>query len=301
MAAITLGSNSFNMLLAQPNHPFPTVIAKHKRKVRLARGLAATGRLDPQAVTEALACLQWFGLLLKQTQVHQVQVVATAALRQALDGAEFCRRAEPLLGYPIAVISGDREAELIFQGMRATTKVDGRCLMIDVGGASTELVIGDNDIDYKISLPFGAVLYTERFFAAGINQASLVAARAAVIGALAPVRQSLLQLGWQQALGISGSFRSVFEYEQSNIAANAPISPAKLMELEAKLLANNGELPGLCIERQPTFAAGIAILSGLMSSLQIEAFYPAGGALREGVLLQLNQQVEVAGAALELN
>ncbi|WP_298441092.1 exopolyphosphatase [uncultured Ferrimonas sp.] len=293
VAAITLGSNSFNMLLARPGGQFPQVIAKHKRKVRLARGLVSGGVLEPQAAQEALDCLQWFGELLQHYQPQHRAVYATAALRQAADGPMFCAQAKPLLGCAIEVISGEREAEYIFHGMRATTATQGRCLMLDIGGASTELVLGDAAIDYKTSLPLGAVLYTERYFAQGLSAQGFAQAQAAAMAALQPHLAQIAQIGWQQAMGISGTFRSVFELAEARGLGINAIELPLLQQLQQELLTEQrAELIGLNSERVPTFAAGLAILQALMIALNITQLHPAGGALREGVLVELNRRYQ---------
>ncbi|GAA4893115.1 Ppx/GppA phosphatase family protein [Ferrimonas pelagia] len=290
LAAITLGSNSFNMLLARPGQPLPQVIAKHKRKVRLAQGLLPDAPLAPEAAAAGRDCLRWFGQLLAQYQPKHVAVYATAALRQASDGAAFCAQAEPLLGYPIQIISGDSEAAYIYQGMRATTDVAGSALVLDIGGASTELVIGDEHIRFKHSLALGAVLYTQEYFAGAITAQGFVQAHQAVARALDPLRVEMEGHDWQTALGISGTFRSLFELADNRGLALTRLTPAFLAEIQQELIGcGHAQLDGLVEERVPTFAAGVAILAALMAELGIAELHPAGGALREGVLVELDQ------------
>ncbi|QIZ77991.1 exopolyphosphatase [Ferrimonas lipolytica] len=295
MVAITLGSNSFNMLVAKPGQSFPLVIAKHKRKVRLATGLVVGGCLAPAAKREALDCLQWFGELIQQYQPEQTAIYATAALRQAADAELFCQQALPLLGQRIEIISGEQEAEFIFHGMRATTATDGQVMMLDIGGASTELVIGDEHIDFKHSLPLGAVLFNQRHFATGISAAAFAAAHTDVEQALTPLLPQLSSLQWQHAMGISGTFRSLFELAQNRGLGFESISRTWLNQIREELLQHgSAELAGVETERVPTFAAGVAILLALMNLLDISDIYPAGGALREGVLVQLALQQRLA-------
>ncbi len=291
LAAVTLGSNSFNLLLARPGQPLPTVIAKHKRKVRLAQGLGPDGDLCPIVEAGALECLAWFGDLLKRYAPVEVAAYATAALRQSKHAEAFCQRGEALLGYPIEIISGDREATYIYQGMRATTAAQGRALVLDIGGASTELVIGDDEIHFKHSLPLGAVLYTQRFFTGGVHAAAFEQAKAATVLALQPIVAELHAWGWDTAMGISGTFRSLFELIANRGWPDTRLTPALLLRVEQELIAlGSADLEGLEPERVPTFAAGVAILAALMSELNIHAVLPAGGALREGVLVELDHR-----------
>ncbi|GAA5186671.1 exopolyphosphatase [Ferrimonas gelatinilytica] len=292
LAAVTLGSNSFNLLLARPGQPLPTIIAKHKRKVRLAQGLGPDGSVCPSVEAGALECLAWFGQLLKQYRPVEVAVYATAALRQSKDPAAFCHRGQALLGHPIEIISGEREATYIYQGMRATTAVEGRALVLDIGGASTELVIGDASIRCKHSLPLGAVLYTQHYFSGGVTATALEQAKESVAQALKPILAELHGWGWDAALGISGTFRSLFELIANRGWSDTALTPALLMRVEQELIAlGSGELDDLEPERGATFAAGVAILSSLLAELKISAVLPAGGALREGVLVELDRRI----------
>ncbi|MGS0727833.1 Ppx/GppA phosphatase family protein, partial [Shewanella sp. 0m-11] len=166
-AAITLGSNSFNMLVARTVGQQPQIIAKYKRKVRLAEGIQADGSLSEEVLLRGLDCLTMFADMLKKEGVsaRNIAVIATATLRNISNSDDFCRRALPILGHPIEIISGMREAELIYQGMVATTEGEGRRLVIDIGGASTEFIIGDgNKVLLKTSLAIGCVTFNETFF-----------------------------------------------------------------------------------------------------------------------------------------
>ncbi len=293
VAAITLGSNSFNMLIARTGTPVPTIIAKHKRKARLARGLALNGHIGDSAMAEGLACLAWFGELLVQYQPARVAVLATAALRQADNAADFIARGEPLLGYPIEVISGEREATLIYQGMRAATEVSGTVMVLDIGGASTELVVGDEQgMAFKHSFELGCVTTMQGPLKAGLGAESLARVRATVEQALAPFTDVLAPYHGIPALGVSGTVRSLFELFEARGTPLEAITPIELSDITEELLSlGHNALPGLDPERVPTFAAGVALLSGFMANLQMPRLELGGGALREGVLVELAREL----------
>ncbi|BDY06817.1 Ppx/GppA phosphatase family protein [Ferrimonas sp. YFM] len=289
LAAVTLGSNSFNLLLAEPvPGSLPRIVAKHKRKVRLAEGMDERG-LSPEAQARGLDCLAWFGEILAQAQPAQVAVLATAALRCAANGAAFCDRAEPLLGHAIQVISGDEEAELIYTGMRASTPVQGEALVIDIGGASTELVVGDEgQIHYKHSFDLGCVLYTQGYFSGEINEAAFEAANAAVQARLAEQLPRLKAQRWQHCLGVSGTVRALFELAQAQGHDLDALTPGYLRQVRQSLCQDSDALLAqLDEERRIPFAAGVAILLALFELLEIDALRLAGGALREGLLHRL--------------
>ncbi len=296
LAAVTLGSNSFSLLLATPERGLPIIVAKHRRKVRLAQGFSASGQLQPEAAAAGLACLAWFGQLLRQYQPQVIRVYATAALRQASDSDNFCQRAQALLGHEIEIISGEQEATLIYQGMRATTKATHpRQLMLDIGGASTELVLGMEQIEGLCSLPLGAVLMMDRHFSHGVTAqgfANVALELQQTLATAAPaMQQQLLRASNAplQVLGLSGSFRGVFEWNQYHGRPEI-LCRAQIQQLKRQLLQGPiTQIEGVDPERYATFAAGIAIIDALMTQLALAQIEPAGGALREGLLVQLNR------------
>ena len=297
-AAITLGSNSFNMLVAQTRAGKPTVVAKYKRKVRLAEGIGADGVLSLEVFDRGLDCLQMFSQMLDQDGVSRehIAVIATATLRSISNAEAFCEAALPILGQPIEIISGLREAELIYQGMVATTQGEGRRLVIDIGGASTEFIIGDgNKVLLKTSLPMGCVTFNDKFFNSfPFQQLDFDAAQSQVETALGDYRRQLTDYGWHCVVGASGTVQSVVELLNDRGACET-ITPAVLSDLRGEVLAQTDvslrDIRGLHSERAPTFAAGLAILSALFNLLDIQSLNLSGGALREGVLHQLAQRV----------
>jgi len=202
----------------------------------------------------------------------------------------------PILQHEIEVISGLREAELIYQGMVATTQGDGRRLVIDIGGASTEFIIGDGcNVLFKISVPMGCVLFNQRFFTQyPLQNIDFEQAIDYVNVMLSEYREQLLALGWQAVLGASGAVQSVVSVLQHRQAPTI-INLAILKDFRAEILAqcdsNLSGINGLDVEQAPTFASGVAILIALFESLNISRLHLAGGALREGVLQLLADRI----------
>ena len=296
-AAITLGSNSFNMLVAETVGQQPKIIAKYKRKVRLAEGIQADGSLSEEVLLRGLDCLTMFADMLNKEGVSadNVAVIATATLRKISNSDDFCRRALPILGHPIEIISGMREAELIYQGMVATTDGQGRRLVIDIGGASTEFIIGDgSNVLLKTSLAMGCVTFNESFFSsAPLQQLDFDDAKTKVKKVLGEQLITLKSLGWHCVVGASGSVQSVVELLNHRGLPTA-ITQDVLLALKQEILSQNDlsmlDIRGLNHERAPTFAAGVAILLALFELLEIEKLQLSGGALREGVLQMLAEQ-----------
>ncbi|MEL4482105.1 exopolyphosphatase [Shewanella algae] len=302
-AAITLGSNSFNMLVARTVGGQPKVLAKYKRKVRLAEGIEADGSLNLAAFERGLDCLAMFANMLVEHQVDDtnVAVIATATLRCISNADEFNRRALQILGHPIEIICGMREAELIYQGMVATTHGEGRRLVIDIGGASTEFIVGDGEkVLFKTSLPIGCVTYNQCFFtSAPLQPLDFDDVRDRVDQTLAEHKSTLKALGWHSVVGASGAVQSVVEVlqhrQESETLTLTVLESLKQELLAQESLALNG-ISGLCLERAPTFASGIAILLALFELLGIERLHLSGGALREGVLQMLAKRQSLAPA-----
>ncbi len=298
-AAITLGSNSFNMLVAKTLGGQPEIIAKYKRKVRLAEGIQGDGTLSEEVLNRGLDCLAMFAKMLKEEGIapDNVAVIATATLRHIGNSDDFCQRALPILGHPIEIISGMQEAEFIYQGMVATTCAEGRRLVVDIGGASTEFIIGDDDkVLLKTSLSMGCVTFNERFFNSfPFQQLDFDDAQSQVKAVLGQYLTELKALGWHCVVGASGSVQSVVEL-LNHRNESASITPAVLNTLKQEILEQEDismrGISGLHAERAPTFAAGISILLALFELLGIEKLNLSGGALREGVLQRLANRIK---------
>lgn len=297
-AAITLGSNSFNMLVAETVAGEPKVVAKYKRKVRLAEGIQDDGSLSEEVLLRGLDCLSMFAEMLEVEGVSRdnLAVIATATLRKITNSDDFCQRALPILSHPIEIISGIREAELIYQGMVATTCGEGRRLVIDIGGASTEFIIGDGDnVLLKNSLPMGCVTFNEQFFHSyPLKALDFEEAKTQVKQALGSHLSELKVLGWHCVVGASGSVQSVVEllnYRNESSCITLDVLNSLKQEVLTQADLSMSDIRGLNHERAPTFAAGISILLALFELLDIESLSLSGGALREGVLKMLANQL----------
>lgn len=298
-AAITLGSNSFNMMVAETVDHHPKIVAKYKRKVRLAEGIEVDGSLNSAAITRGIDCLAMFSEMLIKEGVFadNVAIIATATLREISNADDFCQQALTVLPHPIRIISGSEEAQLIYQGMAATTEGSGRRLVIDIGGASTEFIIGDGDnILLKTSLAFGCVTFNHRFFDQfPFQNLDFDQVKNSVKAALRSDEPQLTHLGWHSVVGASGSVQSVVELLNAR-GQSAVISLNVLHTLKHEILTQESAsmltIVGLKPERAPTFAAGVAILLALFELLNIEKLFLSGGALREGLLHQLAQRCD---------
>lgn len=165
IAAIDLGSNSFHMVVAKVVNQDLQLISRHKQRVRLATGLNDQKVLDQTAIQRGIECLEMFAERIQGFSPENVRITATHTLRQAKNTAEFIEQARQVIPYPVEVIPGAEEARLIYLGVAHTQPQSQSMLVIDIGGGSTELVIGHEFTPELVnSLQIGCVSYTNRFF-----------------------------------------------------------------------------------------------------------------------------------------
>ncbi|MGF1643635.1 MAG: exopolyphosphatase [Thiotrichales bacterium] len=294
LAAIDLGSNSFHMVVASLRNEQLEVIDRHKEMVRLAGGLDAGQRITPEAAERALACLGRFGQRLRGLPPENIRVVGTNTLRRAKNAEGFLERAEAVLDHPIEIISGVEEARLVYLGVsHSLPSLPGRRLVIDIGGSSTELTVGEGfDPILSESLNMGCVSFTERFFPKGvITQANWNDAVAAAELKLLWHANEFRRLGWVEAIGSSGTMRSTEEILGAQGWAPEGITLSGMQELEKGIL-KAGNFAGLRFnqltdERRPVFVGGVVIIKALMEILGLKTIKVAQGALREGVLYDM--------------
>jgi len=295
IAVVDLGSNSFHMLVAETG---PTgevrVIDRLREMVRLAAGLDVQNTITPEAVARASACLERFGERLRVLPASNVRVVGTNTLRKARNSGEFVRRAEALLGHPIDIISGYEEARLIFQGVaHGLEDGPGRRLVIDIGGGSTEFILGVRYEPLMMeSLHMGCVSMSERFFGDGaITPDAFEAAEIAARQELEGIDTTYAARGWDSAVGASGTILSVREVVKRAGWSLDGITRDSLGTLKAAMIAAGSiakaRFDGLSTERQPVFVGGVAVLKAAFDALGIEHMRVSDRALREGLLLDL--------------
>jgi exopolyphosphatase/guanosine-5'-triphosphate,3'-diphosphate pyrophosphatase len=294
LAAVDLGSNSFHMVVARHSHGQLVIMDRLREMVRLAAGLSDSGRLDDEAANRALRCLERFGQRLRAMHADSVRVVGTNALRRAKRKRWFLERARAALGHPIEIISGLEEARLIYAGVVHTTPMNpDKRLVIDIGGGSTEIVIGEgfNPL-FLQSLSVGCVELSALHFDDGrISEKRFERARTAVRLELEPIQAAYKKIGWLQAFGSSGSVRVIGDVLRRLDPADPRITLANLQKLAERVIAaghvDELDLPDVDAERAPVFPAGLAVLLEIVENLGVTHVRVADGAMREGLLYDL--------------
>ncbi len=293
-AAIDLGSNSFHMVVARYSANTLTIVDRVREMVRLGAGLDSKNQLTDEATTRALDCLKRFGERLRGIKSENIRTVGTNTLREANNSAWFIEQAEAVLGFPIDIISGIEEARLIYLGVSETLKEDlGRRLVIDIGGGSTEMIVGDVTTPMHLeSLYMGCVSSSEKFFTGGKITASRM--RRAILAAdieLQPYVAKFKRLDWVDVIGTSGTVRAIERVIRESGFSESGITPAALERLLAEVVAaghiDNLNPAGLGERRRPVFAGGVAVITAIFRSLGIKHMRVSDGSLREGVLADL--------------
>lgn len=288
-ATIDLGSNSFHMLVVREVAGSIQTLSRIKRKVRLAAGLSSDNTLSAEAMERGWQCLRLFAERLQDIPPAQIRVVATATLRLAVNAGEFLDKAREILGCPVQVISGEEEARLIYQGVAHTTGGADQRLVVDIGGASTELVTGTGAQTTSLfSLSMGCVTWLERYFAdRSLTKENFDLAETAAREVLRPIADVLRYHGWKVCVGASGTVQALQEIMMAQ-GMDERITLAKLQQLKQRAIQcgrlEELEIEGLTLERALVFPSGLAILMAIFSELNIQCMTLAGGALREGLV-----------------
>jgi exopolyphosphatase/guanosine-5'-triphosphate,3'-diphosphate pyrophosphatase len=294
IAAVDLGSNSFHMVVARYSHGQLVIIDRLREVVRLAAGVGEDGRIDKDVAARALACLERFGQRLRDMHARNVRVVGTNALRISRRKQAFLERARDALGFPIEIVSGMEEARLIYSGVAHNLPNElGRRLVIDIGGGSTEIIIGERYEPLELeSLQMGCVSLSQRFFGDGrLSAKRIERARLAARLELEPIQAAFQRRGWERAVGSSGTVRVIADSIREIDPAASNITPEGL-ELLLKRLAESGSLRELDLdavseERRPVFAGGTVILAEIIAALGIAQMRFVEGALRDGLLYDM--------------
>lgn len=296
LAAVDLGSNSFHMIVARLTEDGSLLqIDKLKEMVRLGAGLDDKNILSEQAQQRALDCLERFGERLKEVKPRNIRIVGTNTLRKAKNSSTFIKKAQQLLGHSIDIISGIEEARLVYLGVSHTiaTDDDKKRLVIDIGGGSTETIIGTRFSPILMeSLFMGCVSMTMRYFADGqITEKQLRKADTYARQELERISYPFIKTGWDEVIGTSGSTRAIFDVIQAEGFEDSKITKNAMEQIRERLLKSKYiekiDLIGLTEERRPVFVGGFVVLNAIINSLNIQSIQTSDGALREGCLYDL--------------
>lgn len=290
-AAIDLGSNSFHMIIARQSHGQMQIIDKHKEMVRLRAGLDANNNLTEKAFEHGIECLKRFGQRIKEIPAENIRAVGTNTLRNAKNSKAFLEQAKDALGHSIQIIAGQEEARLIYLGVaHGLPKSDEQRLVMDIGGGSTEYIIGQGiQNSHLTSTEMGCVSMTQSFFdKEDVTHSNMAKAITRCRQILRPHVQQLKQQGWDCALGASGTIKAIGQILEQNKWGEGGITLEGLNLLNESLIAqgnvSRAKIEGLKDERRPVLAGGLAILMATFMELEIDSMQVSVNALREGLV-----------------
>ena len=295
LAAIDLGSNSFHMIIARYLLGQLRVVDRLRETVRMADGLDGKGGLSPEARQRALECLARFGQRIRNIPPYRVRALATNTVRQLRSPLAFLMPAEAALGHAIEVVSGREEARLIYLGVAHAQppKPQQNRLVIDIGGGSTEFIIGQGmQTLERESLQAGCIASTRRFFPGGKLSKKRWKDALDEIGAeFQPFAAKYKALGWHEALGSSGTHKAISEICAAMKLSKGAITAQALPQLREELLRakhiNDINLPTLSSERRPIIAGGVLVLEAAFQALGLQKLLVSKAAMREGILYDI--------------
>jgi len=298
LAAIDLGSNSFRLEIGRYHGGHIERIEYLKETVRQGSGLDAEKNLSEAAMERGWACLARFAERLQGFKKHQVRAVATQTLREAKNREVFVRRAQEVLGFPIEVISGHEEARLIYQGVsHLLPHSDERRLVIDIGGRSTEMILGQGYVSHRMeSYRLGSVAWSNKYFPKG--QFTAAAFRTAEVAAKAVLDEAIDLFSpaeWTVAYGSSGTVGAVADALAANGWASGVVTQRGLDWLRDALIkagdADRVRIEGMKEDRKAVIGGGLSVLRALFDLFDIQQMIPAQGALRHGALYDLIDRI----------
>jgi exopolyphosphatase/guanosine-5'-triphosphate,3'-diphosphate pyrophosphatase len=291
LAAIDLGSNSFHMIVANIVDGNIVVVDRIRDSVRLAAGLDEDNYISPEARERALRCLREFGQRIEGLPEDAVSAVGTNTLRKAKNSKDFLIAAHQALGYEIETITGLEEARLIYLGVaHSMAGAEGRRLVVDIGGGSTEMIIGEKfNTLYRESLYMGCVSMSRNWFNDGrLTKSAFKKARIQSMLELRSVQDFYKRQGWQTAIGASGTIKAIGRVSEEMGWSEVGITASSLKKIRKAMLEaghiDKLKLKGLSDDRRPVFAGGVAVLGAVFEALEIEHMLVSEGSLREGLL-----------------
>lgn len=295
-AALDLGSNSFHVTIVDTRVKPYRVVYRYGEKVQLGAGLDDQNVLSDEAIARGLSCMHDMAKRMAQVAPNNRHIIATNTLRVALNRQVFVDQAEPIIQAPIQVVSGEREADLIFSGvleeLQSLQLGDQAKLVIDIGGGSTEIVCGQQQPNILNSFAMGCVAFSQRYFPDRvITEAAIDAAINAAQEVVKHHIKDYVACDWQVCIGSSGTIKALTALSERKDKGLPVLDRASMAAVRAKILQfetlDAVRLPYLRPDRGEVLPAGYAIMQGVMQAFDLDKVYFSTGALREGVIAEI--------------
>jgi exopolyphosphatase/guanosine-5'-triphosphate,3'-diphosphate pyrophosphatase len=310
LAAIDLGSNSFRLEIGRLDSGHIERVEYIKEAVRQGGDLDEDRNLTTEAIERGIRCLSRFGERLQGFDATHVRAVATQTLREANNRDYFLKLAKKALGFEVEVISGVEEARLIYQGVsRFLPQSDEKRLVIDIGGRSTEFILGHGfESTHTASLHVGSVAWSLKHFANGeFTEKAFTRAEISAESIFETLGANFNHQHWDIAYGASGTVGAVADVLVQYGKPADSVSKESLYWLREELLkaryADKLRLNGLKEDRKPVIGGGLSILIAVFEFLNIDTLNVAKGALRHGLLYDMlareNDMLDLRNASIQ--
>lgn len=300
-AIIDLGTNTFNLLIVSKNGSEPEVLFKTREPVKLGQGGMTTGKIAPDAFKRGTDTLRRYNQIIEEHNCDKVYAFATSAIRSAANGDDFVEAVRKKLGIHIEVIAGDREAELIWKGIKSAVELKETTLLMDIGGGSTEFIIADQDkVLWSRSFKLGVSRLFEQFSPSDpMKTEEVQQAETFLQEELSPLFEAIERHPVSCLVGSSGSFNTFAkmiahhkgEMETVDDRVSYPFGMEEYLNIHQDLLASTKEerlnTPGI----EP-FRADFIVLGSILTKLVIdkcaisELTYSAYN-MKEGILAEV--------------
>lgn len=303
LALIDMGTNTFHLLIVAVEHGYePQTLIKIKEPVKLGEGGISHGEIAPAAYTRALQTLQQFKILTEQHEVQEIKAMATSAVRNASNGQTFIKDIAAQTGIQAEIISGDREAELIYFGVKAALALgEEKSLIMDIGGGSVEFIIcNERQIFWKRSFEIGAQRLLDKFFVTDpISEHAVEALKLYLQEQLAPLAQAVVSYKPTVLVGASGSFDTLCDIDshrkgldrQQDPSPEAELAMADFYEIYEEILRKNQAerlaIPGMLAMRVNMIVVAVVLIDYVLENYTINKLRVSAYALKEGMLQQL--------------
>ena len=280
VAVIDIGTNSSRLLVADVEGRRVEQVERHSKVTRLGRGVDLSGRLAAEAIEDVCAAIGDYVELLEELGAERVAAIATSAVRDAENGGAFVAELRERFDLSARVLDGEEEARLTYLGATAERAPDRPTLVVDIGGGSTELILGSGEaIDFHTSLQAGVVRHTERHIPSdpptAVELEALAAdVRSLLAAALPPQPRA------DAGIAVAGTPTSLAAielelepYDPTRVHGHTlelPSIQRMLSSLASAPLSNRAQMPGLHPDRAPTIVAGVVILVEAMRAFELD-------------------------------
>lgn len=305
IAVIDLGTNTFNLLLAEMSPSGYSIFFSEKRAVKIGQGGISKGLITKDAILRAKNAMEAYKEIIDKESINKVYVFATSAFRNASNGNDVKRELENITGFQVNIIAGDIEANYIYNGVKDALKIGFQpSLIVDIGGGSVEFIIGnDKNVFWKHSFEIGAQRLLDKFhFNDPIPENEIINIEKYLSKALDPLFKACENFPVNTLIGCSGTFdtlseiyRSENDIEISEEATEFPLTLDAYRKIHKEIVLKNREerlqIPGMIAMRVDMIVVASCLINYVINSLNLTTIRVSAYALKEGMLDSIHAEI----------